>query len=88
VELVLRSAWTRKAHPTWTRDDVLRLTRQQLARALDSIRKYKPPAAAAPLPAAPRPFPAGLAATGQCGGGGGGWVGEEPRAGGQELAEA
>ncbi len=87
MELVLRSAWTRKAHPTWTRDDVLRLTRQQLARALDSIRKYKPPAA-------PRPLPAGLAATGQCGGGGGGggWVGgEEPRAGGRpdgELTEA
>ena len=69
---VLQSAWTRKAHPAWTRDDVLRLTKQQLARALDSIRKYKSAAAATPkkpLQLRP-PCQAGLAATDQRGGGG------------------
>ncbi len=67
---VLQSAWAKSLHPAWTRDDVLRLTKLQLARTLDSVRKYKPRAAAAtphsataaPRSAARPPFSGGPAA--------------------------
>jgi hypothetical protein len=66
VERVLQSAWARSVHPAWTRDDVLRLTKQQLARALDSVRKYKPSPcqpwpSSSPHPAALPQFAAGPA---------------------------